>query len=356
MRLFGMGEIAGDFAKDLEVLADGEAKELVKEFADVFGPIPLSGTVKKLVTLDLELKPECAGAGLRSRPYPLTAEAARVIEEQAAAQVANGMADEYVGTETPKYCSPAFTVAKKQEDGSVVHNRMVVDYKRLNAITKPHSGSMPSIDAILERLVAHTYRSKVDMRSGFWQIAVTERAADLMAYITPKGRVYKPRVMQFGIKQAPPLFQELMAKVVARVKAYPEVRRMVDAGDCDVEVFIDDFGFGTATAEQHWQVLRRFFEVCRDWHLRCRLPKCLFGVAAMELLGFWLGEDGTWSPLKSKVSAMVAAKPPNTVQEVRSWLGALNFYRRHIHNFTHSSALLSGLTRKGEVWKWENAT
>ena len=35
------------------------------------------------------------------------------------------------------------------------------------------------------------YKTKMDKRSGFWQVDLTAAAQELLAFITPKGRVFK---------------------------------------------------------------------------------------------------------------------------------------------------------------------
>ena len=44
--------------------------------------------------------------------------------------------------------------------------------------------------------------------------------------------------------------------------------------------------------------------------------------------------------------------PKKGLHEVRSFIGACNFYRRHIHNFTYSSAPLTDLIKKTNPWLW----
>ena len=39
-------------------------------------------------------------------------------------------------------------------------------------------------------------------------------------------------------------------------------------------------------------------------------------------------------------------------KELRSFLGAMNFYRRHVKNFTFSSAPLTELLKKNVKWRW----
>jgi hypothetical protein len=40
-------------------------------------------------------------------------------------------------------------------------------------------------------------------------------------------------------------------------------------------------------------------------------------------------------------------------KELRSFIGAVNFFRRHIRNITETSAELSDLLKKGADWIWE---
>ena len=44
--------------------------------------------------------------------------------------------------------------------------------------------------------------------------------------------------------------------------------------------------------------------------------------------------------------------PKKGLHDVRSFIGACNFYRRHIHNFTYSSAPLTDLIKKTNPWRW----
>ena len=43
----------------------------------------------------------------------------------------------------------------------------------------------------------------MDKCSGFWQVDLTAVAQELLAFITPKGRVFKWKVMPFGVAKCP---------------------------------------------------------------------------------------------------------------------------------------------------------
>ena len=44
--------------------------------------------------------------------------------------------------------------------------------------------------------------------------------------------------------------------------------------------------------------------------------------------------------------------PKKGLHDVRSFIGACNFSRRHIKNFTYTSAILMDLIKKSTTWRW----
>ena len=55
----------------------------------------------------------------------------------------------------------------------------------------------------LERIPKCRYKTKMDKRSGFWQVDLTAPAQELLAFMTAKGSVFKWKVMPFGVPIAP---------------------------------------------------------------------------------------------------------------------------------------------------------
>ena len=65
---------------------------------------------------------------------------------------------------------------------------------------------------------------------------------------------------------------------------------------------------------------------------------------------------GWWKPAASKLQPLhdmqIRDDPKKGLHDVRIFVGACNFYRRHIHNFTYSSAPLTELIKKTTAWRW----
>ena len=117
-----------------------------------------------------------------------------------------------------------------------------------------------------------------------------------------------------------------------------------------MEAHIDDVCLGTNTQEDHLIFLGEFFAVCQENHTRLKLEKCEFMHETMQYLGFDIGY-GWWTPAVSKAKPLMDAKvrhedPKKGLHDVRCFIGACNFYRRHIKNFTYTSDILTDLIKK----------
>ena len=187
----------------------------------------------------------------------------------------------------------------------------------------------------------------MDKRSGFWQVDLTRAAQELLAFLTPKGSVFCCKVMPCGVVNAPALFQELMNKILYILRRRPLVQELISRG-AGMEAHIDDVSLGTNTQEDHILLLQEFLTVCQENHLCIKLEKCEFMREEMEYLGFDVGY-GWWKPAASKMQPLqdmqIRDDPKKGLHDVRSFIGACNFYRRHIHNFTYSSAPLTDLIK-----------
>ena len=82
----------------------------------------------------------------------------------------------------------------------------------------------------LERIRKCRVKTKMDKRSGFWQVDLTGAAEELLAFITPKGHVFRWKVMPFGVANAPALLQELMNKILYILRHRPLVQELVSRG------------------------------------------------------------------------------------------------------------------------------
>ena len=326
---------------------DPRVQKLIRTYLEVFGELCPPASPDKLVQMDVKLKPEFVGHKIRRRPYPAPKEQADEIERQTQECIDAGLVLEYKDGDYPQHCSPCFLVATAK--------RLVVDYGELNKKTLKHSGSIRNMESTLQRIASCRYKTKMDKRSRFWQVDLMPNAQELLAFITPQGRVFQWKVTPFGVANAPALFQVLMNKILSILRRRPVVQDVISPG-AQMEAHIDNVCLGTNTQEDHLIHLGEFFAFCQENHTRLKLEKCEFMQETMPYLGFDIGY-GWWTPAASKAKPLMDSKvlhedPKKGLHDVPSFTGACNFSRRHIQNFTYTSAILTDLIKRSTTWRW----
>ena len=74
----------------------------------------------------------------------------------------------------------------------------------------------------------------------------------------------------------------------------------------------------------------------------------------MDYLGFEVGHDGIRTSPK-KVRAILDWPRPQSVHDVRSFLGLASYYRKFIKGFSQLAKPMAGLTRDKIAWSWGDA-
>jgi hypothetical protein len=229
--------------------------------------------------------------------------------------------------------SPIILVRKK--DGSW---RMCIDYQALNKITIKNRYPLPRIDDLLDQLKEAVYFSKLDLHSGYHQVRVAEQDAWKTAFKTKQG-LYEWLVMPFGLTNAPATFMRLMNDVL---------RPFLDDF---VIVYLDDILIFSKTWEEHLKHVKQTLDVLKREKLYVKLSKCEFGKTSLNYLGHIVG-GGELKIDPSKVAVIVNWPKPKSATEVRSFLGAAQYWRKFISNFSSIVAPLHALTGLNKVFQW----
>lgn len=134
------------------------------------------------------------------RPYRFNPALKDEIEKQIFDMLKSGV----IQPSHSAFSSPALLVKKK--DGTW---RLVIDYRKLNAITIKGTYPMPIIDELLDELSQAKWFSKLDLRDGYHQIRMAPGEEYKTAFQTHTGH-YEYTVMSFGLTGAPATFQSAM--------------------------------------------------------------------------------------------------------------------------------------------------
>lgn len=238
------------------------------------------------------------------------------------------------------YAAPAILIKKK--DGSY---RFVVDYKRLNLVTIKDSSPLPNMEDTLRKLgEGYNYFSKLDLKSGFYQIPIREADKEKTAFATPFG-LYQFNVLPMGLKNSPPTFQKVMTDTLKSCRLFSLV-------------YLDDIIVFSKSFEEHLHHLEKVLAALQAKSLVLNPPKCVFAVAQIDYLGHTVSHTKI-TPMKEKIQAILDIKEPRSLAQANKFIGSLNWYRKFIPNFASVAAPLHAVTNltkdKRYKFKWKYA-
>ena len=218
---------------------------------------------------------------------------------------------------------------------------MCIDYRALNKQTNKDRYPLPRIDLLLDRLGQARVFTKLDLAQGYHQIAMAQHSIAKTAFCTHLGQ-WEFVVMPFGLCNAPSPFQRLMNKAFAKdINSF-------------ILVYLDDILVYCRSVEEHWDHVERALERLRQAKLYGRLHKCEFLKDKVDYLGFEVSANGA-NASPDKVKAILEWPRPQTVHDIRSFLGLASYYRKFIRGFSQIAKPLTDLTREKKTWCWGDA-
>jgi len=304
-------------SKVLEVI--GHYSELFDGGEDAVGLIP---GIKHTIDTG-EAKPVC------TRQWRLPYSARETIREQCNKMLRTGV----IEPSTSPWLSPVVLVKKK--DGSI---RFCVDYRGLNAVTQGDSYPLPRIEELLDELGPMNIFTTLDARAAYWAVEVDPSDRPKTAF-SDGYRLFQFVRLPFGLSTAPTTFQRTINVVLAAVLGKHTL------------CYLDDIIIYSRTFAQHLIDLDETLGLLKAAGLKLNMEKCTFAATTINFLGFIISPEGV-SPDKGKVLAISKTPTPRTVREVRRFLGATGFFRKHIPGYATIASSLHLLLRKDQKWHW----
>ena len=227
------------------------------------------------------------------------------------------------------YGAPVLFIPKK--NGKL---RLCIDYRGINEITVKDKYPLPNAEQLFEQLQGAKYFSKIDAAQGYHQCKMHPSDIPKTAFRSNFGS-FEWTVLSFGLSNAVPAFVRVMNTVLRPL-----------LGVCCM-CFIDDVLIFSKNLKDHYKHVKMVLDLLAKARIYANWEKCEFHTNETEYLGFIVGADGL-RPVQSKVEAIRQWERPTTLYHVRSFLGAVGYYRRFIYNFAKKSLPLVQLTKMNE--------
>ncbi|KAJ9509777.1 hypothetical protein QJQ45_011617 [Haematococcus lacustris] len=306
-----------------------DLQTLLDEYSDVFKPLtdtPPERPVGHTIPLVPDARPPVTPMYRLSKPE----------QEELKRQIQDYLSKGMIEPSSSPYAAPILFVQKKSGE-----LRMCIDYRQLNKLTLRDQYPLPRIDDLFDRLSGCSVFSSLDLQAGYHQIRITPEDVPKTAFRTPEGH-FQFKVLSFGLTNAPATFQRVMNDAFAPV-----------LGKCAL-VYLDDILVMSKSLPEHLQHLRLVFDLLRKNKLYAKMSKCEFMQLTLRFLGHVISA-GAISVDPDKVRAIVDWPVPSSLTQLKSFLGAANFVRKFVHNFSAISAPLTDLCGKlSATFSWHS--
>lgn len=218
-------------------------------------------------------------------------------------------------------------VLVRKKDGSL---RFCIDYRKLNNRTIKDAYSLPRIDETIDSLVGSTLFSKLDLRSGYWQVPIKEEDKYKTAFSVGALGFFECNQMAFGLTNAPATFQRLMERCMGELHLK------------ECLIYLDDIIIFSDSVDSHFRRLEAVFQRLELHNLKLKGSKCEFFRPQVQYLGHIVSSRGVETD-PEKIAALKTYPVPTSLKELRSFLGFSGYYRRFLENYAQIAKPLNDL-------------
>jgi Reverse transcriptase (RNA-dependent DNA polymerase) len=202
---------------------------------------------------------------------------------------------------------------KKKDDNL----RPVQDYREVNKWTIPDVYPLPRIETILEQLSGKQLFTTLNIRWGYNNIQIHPDDCWKATFKTPFG-LYIPKVMLFGLWNAPATFQRCMNTIFHDLlNEYPE----------NLHIYMDDFLIATPNnLDLHWEITHKVLDRFESVSFFLKAAKCHFEKTWVNYLGIVV-ENGHILLDPTKRTGLIDWPTEQTnISGVRSTLGVFGYH------------------------------
>ncbi|XP_063900178.1 uncharacterized protein K02A2.6-like [Zophobas morio] len=316
-------ELVSEFDEKNEVLSVSETN-IVNEFQEVFSDG--LGCFKQH-TFTLKLKDQFRPIFLKPRTVPLAYK--EKVETELNRLEKEGVIEPI---ESSEWATPLVPVMKK--DGTL---RLCGDYRiTANKWFEEVKYPLPTLEEMFSKLNGGESFSRIDLSNAYNQLVVDEETSKILTWNTHKG-LYRVKRIPFGITPASAIFQRTLEQVLQGIDRAAN--------------FMDDIIITGNSRVEHIDTLRKVFQRLKDAGLKVKLSKCTFFEEESTFLGLRVTKEGLRKD-SEKVKAILDAPTPQTMTQVQSFAGMVNYYSKFVPKLAILMKPMYNLLKKNVQFRW----
>ncbi|KAG0439025.1 Transposon Ty3-I Gag-Pol polyprotein [Dictyocoela muelleri] len=198
-------------------------------------------------------------------------------------EIKNLLENKIIQRSSSKYSFPAFPIIKSNK-----RVRLIIDYRKLNAIIIKKSNVFITLTEILTQLHNSTVFSKIDLNLGYYQIPMSDRSIQFTAFLINNEK-YESLRMPFCLTYAPRTFLMSMDKIFRSIPF--------------VKVYIDDILIYSENESAHYEHLENILKLLHENNLSLNFDKSEFFLHEVKFLGHLISSNGI-KPIIDKVEQL----------------------------------------------------
>ena len=196
---------------------------------------------------------------------------------------------------------------------------------------------LPCIDESLASIRGHKFLTTLDCTGAFHGLKLSLDAAKKSAFITHLGK-FQWNIAPFGLALLPSYYSKAMQDTLSGLEEF-------------ARNYMDDILVTSYTENEHLDHIRQVFEHFCKFKMKLKLAKCEFGRGEIQFLGHIINHQGIII-LPEKTEEIWKIKAPKNADEVRTFLGLLNYYHRFIPAFADLMHPIQKLLKKNINFEW----
>ena len=227
-------------------------------------------------------------------------------------------------------------VVATKKNGNI---RICLDPKELNKALLREHFTLPILEDTLHELGQSRVFCKADLSSGYWHILLDDESSKLTTFQTCFGR-YRWLRLPFGFCVPSEIFQKRM------YECFKDLPGIVCIAD-DIIIHGKDI-------VEHDKNLELFLQRCRENNISLNKEKLVLRTDEVTFMGHVITKDG----LKSDPVKMQAIRDfpvPRKIDELRRFLGMVNYMSKFLPQATNVLHPLYNLLKKDVPWIWSES-